>query len=284
MKITSSYSENKNIKAFGSNQTVAPETPRGYLVHENFVQGVKSTVGGYVKNAKYAVDAVNGKGNDYSVGKINDLTLRVGGVGIAAILSASAKTPIAKFMEFAGFASFFGAMSLWPKFFIAAPLKAKTGFDVNRSYVDSYGRRKRFFEDSQYLPWDLWDKKEIGKISHKLGIPKHIENRDDHTKAKMKQIATQSTTLWMLTAGFATPLMASLMGNYASKYTEDVVETSRAKASIKKAGLADFTTTSQNTLQKIFVNPIANLFSATKNATATSNLEESLKTLDNAYD
>ena len=284
MKIASSYSENKTIKAFGSNQTVAPETPRGYLVHENFAQGVKSTVGGYVKNAKYAVDAVNGKGNDYSVGKINDLTLRVGGVGIAAILSASAKTPIAKFMEFAGFASFFGAMSLWPKCFIAAPLKAKTGFDVNQEYVDSYGRRKRFFEDSQYLPWDLWDKKEISKIGDKLGIPKNIENRDDHTKAKMKQIATQSTTLWMMTAGFATPLMASLMGNYISKYSEEVLKDARVKINLKKAGLEDFTKASDSVMKKIFINPISSIVSLMTKKVDAKNPAEELKALDKAYD
>ena len=88
----------------------------------------------------------------------------------------------------------------------------------------------------------------------------------------------------MLTAGLSTPLMASLMGNYASKYVNKVVETSRAKAAIKGLGLKDFTGISQSPLQKIFVNPLANLLTLGKKNKSSVAPEEALKNLDSAYD
>ncbi len=275
--------QNKNI-VFKNNVKDNTENSKGYLVNESPIQSVQSTVKEYAKMVKYTVDAAQGKGDDYSVGKINDLTLRLGGLGIAAVLSSMIKNPSSKVMEFAGFASFFAAMSIWPKLFIAEPLKAKTGFDVNQQYVDSYGRRKRFFEDPQYLAWDLWSSEEINKIGDKLKIPQNIENREKHIKEKMQQIATQSNTLWMLTAGLSTPLMASLMGNYISKYVGNIVETSRTKSALKTAGLNDFTPKSQNILEKIFVNPIANLITLTKKKADLDNQEDMLKKLDDAYD
>lgn len=274
---------NKNITFENSPKNTA-EVPKGYLVHENPIQAVGGTVKGYADNVKYMVNAVNGKGDDYSVGKINDLTIRAGSLGIAFVLASLTRNPAVKTMEFAGFASFFAAMSIWPKLFIGTPLKAKTGFDVNQQYVDSYGRRKRFFEDPQYLPWDLYSNDEINKIGDKLKIPRNIENREKHIKAKMQQISTQANTLWMLTAGLSTPLMASLMGNYISKYVNNVVEMSRAKSSIKSTDMADFTGKSQNAFQKIFVNPLANLISLTSKKKSSESLEDTLKTLDDAYD
>lgn len=268
-------------------------TTKGYLVHENPIKRAKSTVKGYAQNAKYLVNGVNAKGDDYSVGKVNDLTTKLGGLGIAAILAGMTKNPVSKAMEFTGLASFVAAMSIWPKV-IAAPIKAKAGFDVNQEYVDSYDRRKRFFEDPQYLPWDLWKKEDLDKVGDKLHIAKDIPNRTEATQAKMKQISTQANTLWMLTTGFATPLMASLMGNYASKYIEKVTETSRVQSAIKQTGMEDFTKANSSKLQKVFVDPVAKLFSS-KKAVDTSFLnnpsikdaakfDDMLKNLDSAYD
>ena len=106
--------------------------------------------------------------------------------------------------------------------------------------------KKRFFEDPQYLPWDLWNSKKIDKIGDKLHVSKDIPNRSDETKKKMKQIATQSNTLWMMTAGFATPLMASLMGNYASKYAEKLTEATRVQKVINKTGITNFVAVDKN--------------------------------------
>ena len=187
-----------------------PNKVQGHLVHENPIKSAGSRIQSTVKSGKYLVDGLNGKGDDYSVGKINDLTTKLGGLGIAAALATLTKNPVSKAMEFTGLASFIAAMSIWPKV-IAAPIKAKAGFDVNQEYVDSYNRRKRFFEDPQYLPWDLWKKEDIDKVGDKLHISKDIPNRTEKTQDKMKQISTQANTLWMVTTGFATPLMATII-------------------------------------------------------------------------
>ena len=275
-------------------QTRPQNTTKGYLVKENPLQSAKSKVKGYADSGKYLINGLNAKGDDYSVGKINDLTMRLGSLGIAATLAGLTKNPVSKAMEFTGLASFLTAMAVWPKV-IAAPIKARAGFDVNQEYVDSYDRRKRFFEDPQYLPWDLWNKEDIDKVGDKLHIAKDIPNRSEKTQAKMKQISTQANTLWMLTTGFATPLMASLMGNYASKYIEKVTETSRVQAAIKQTGMEDFTKNNKSGLQKLFVDPVAKILSAGKQTFDTSfldkpsindktNFNQMLQNLDSAYD
>ncbi|MBR1754245.1 hypothetical protein IJ732_05345 [bacterium] len=278
-----------------STQTQHPQNKvQGHLVHQNPIKSAGNRAKGLVQSGKYLADGLNAKGDDYSVGKINDLTTKLGSLGIAATLASLTKNPVSKAMEFTGLVSFLTAMAVWPKV-IAAPIKARTGFDVNQEYVDSYGRQKRFFEDPQYLPWDLWKKEDLDKVGDKLHISKNIANRSEKTQDKMKQISTQANTLWMLTTGFATPLMASLMGNYAGKYVEKVTETSRVQGAIKQTGMEDFTKANKSTLQKIFVDPVAKLMSANKKAVDatfldkvtindTAKIDEMLKNLDSAYD
>ncbi len=266
-------------------QSITVGKPVGRLVRKNPINSATN----FVKQGKYLTDAINGKGDDYSVGKINDLTTRLGSFGIAAMLATMTNKPVAKGMEFIGFLSFFTSMALWPKM-ISTAVKAKAGFDVNQEYVDSYGRQKRFFEDPQYLPWDLWSQKRIDKIGNKLNVPKNIENRSDETHKKMKQIATQSNTLWMMTAGFATPLMASLMGNYASKYAEKLTEATRVQKAINKTGITDFVAIDKNqkytfkeTLENIFIKKPAKLFGKA-NKVDQQNAKQTLIELDAAYD
>ena len=147
-----------------------PQSPAGRLISENVFQSAGSTVKNYANCAKYFYDAAfKGEGTDYSVGKINDLTVRAGSLGIAGILAATKAFPFAKGMEFVGLATWFGSMALWPRI-IGAPIKAKTGVDINWKYEDSYGRRKPFLQDPQYLAWDLFrhiDKNGKYKIKYK---------------------------------------------------------------------------------------------------------------------
>jgi len=210
-------------------------TPKGYLVEENIIQAAGSNIKEYVDSAKYFYNAAfKAKGSDYSVGKINDLTLRLGSLGIAAILAAGkGVSPLRKGMEFVGLASWFGTMALWPKI-VGAPIKALKGVDINQKYVDSYGRRKRFYEDPQYLNWDLMSDEQINKVADKLGIPKDIKNRRKATQEKMKQIAVQGNTLTMLTAGFATPVIGSLVADQLSKPVSSAIENTRIQVNRSK--------------------------------------------------
>ncbi len=197
---------------------VKPASPRGYLVQENIISGAVSNVKAYGDSAKYLYDAaIKGEGNDYSVGRINDLTLRMGSLGIAVALAASKVTPVGKGMEFVGLASWFAGMALWPQI-IGAPIKWAKGFDINQEYVNSKGDRKKFFIDPQYLPWDLYSDEQIYKIGDKLGVPKDIKDRKTAIQDKMKQIAIQGNTLAMITAGIATPVLASIIADRAQKY------------------------------------------------------------------
>ncbi len=212
-----------------------PHSPNGYLVSENVFQSMGSTVKSYGDYAKYFYNAgFKGEGTDYSVGKINDLAIRGGSLGIACVLAATKKFPMAKGMEFIGLGTWFASMAVWPKV-MGAPIKALYGVDINQKYVDSYGRRKSFFEDPQYLPWDLYRHIDINKeynkkasdygylnqVGDKLGIPRDIENRNEATQAKMKQIAIQSNTLWMLTAGVMTPVVSSIVADAIQKPLSD---------------------------------------------------------------
>ena len=120
-------------------------------------------------------------------------------------------------MEFVGLGSFFASMALWPKIAIQLPAYLIHGFNVQQQYEDSFGRKKPFYQDPQFLPWDLYADDEINKIGDRLGVPKNIPNRREYIQEKMKKIAIQNNTLWMLTAGFATPIMSALICNALEK-------------------------------------------------------------------
>lgn len=219
--------------------------PISYLVKENVFQSAASTVKSYGKYAKAFYNAgVKGEGTDYSVGKINDLAIRAGSLGIAGVLATSKLFPFAKGMEFVGLATWFASMAVWPKI-MGAPIKAKTGVDINQRYVDSYDRRKSFFEDPQYLPFDLYrhvgmngkpmskedyDKKYkeeyvyLDHIGDKLGIPRDIKNRREAIQDKMRQVAVQGNSLWMLTAGVMTPVLSSLAADALQQPLKDTLE------------------------------------------------------------
>ena len=220
----------------------------GELIKENIFQSMSRTVKSYGDYAKYFYNAAfKGEGKDYSVGKINDLTLRAGSLGIATVLATSKMFPFAKGMEFVGLATWFASMAIWPKV-LGMPIKAIYGVDINQKYRDSDGRVKDVFEDNQYRPMDIYryvDKngkpltKEqyqakydhdfvyLEKIGNKLGIEKDIKDRNEATVNKMSQIAVQGKTLWMLTAGVMTPVLSSLAADALQTPLKKLIETSR---------------------------------------------------------
>jgi len=203
---------------------IKPNNPNGYIVKENIIQSAGSSAVGLAKTGVYFVNAINGKGTDYTVGRINDGARFLGSLGIATALASTAKNPKAKIMEFVGFTTWFASMSLWPKM-LGTTIKATKGADINQEYVDSYGRRKGFYEDAQYITWDLYNDKDLHKMGDKLGVPKNIENRKDAIKEKAKQVAIQGNTLMMLTAGFATPVATALICNGLENPVSKAIET-----------------------------------------------------------
>ncbi len=193
---------------------VTPDTPRGHLIKETLSEEFVSTLKDNAKDVKnLGVALKDGKGTDTQLGRLNDLGMKIGGGVIAGALMGHRATTNKKLMEGIGFATFFSMMSLWPKVAIDAPTKLLRGFNPHQKYQDSNGDKKPFFLDNQYLSWDMWSKDEIEKIGDKMNVPKDIKDRDEYTKEKMRTIALQDNTLWMATAGLATPLLTSLACN-----------------------------------------------------------------------
>ncbi len=195
-----------------------PTRGKGKLV-ESSVSNIPSDI---YYNTKYMTKslrrALKGRANDHELGKINDFGMYLGGLGIASFLATKRTTPLTKGMEFVGPAVFFATMALWPKVAIHLPTKLIHGVNTGQQYQDSFNRRKPFYQDPQFLPWDLYTDEQINKIGDRLGVPKDIPNRRDFTQEKMKKIAVQNNTLWMLSAGFATPVMTALICNKIEPY------------------------------------------------------------------
>ena len=193
---------------------VTCDKPRGYLVKETPAEMFGSMFVDIAKDTKNLGNALaTGKSNDHELGRMNDLGMKLGGGLIAAALMGSKTTTSKKLMEIFGFTTFFSTMALWPKVAIDLPTKLMHGFNPHQKYMDSQGRKKQFFQDNQYLPWDVWSKEDINKVADKMNVPKDLKDREEFTKEKMRTIALQGNTLWMLTAGFATPLLTSLACN-----------------------------------------------------------------------
>lgn len=197
---------------------IKPLPGKGRLLKDNLFNAPKVMFDDFVYNAKAFGHAVKGDANDHELGKLNDVGLLLGGLGIASYLMTKKVTPMRKGMEFVGFGAFITSMVLWPKIAIQLPAYLIHGVNVQKGYQDSFGRKKPFYQDPQFIPWDLYSDDEINKIGDRLGVPKDIPNRRDFIQERMRKLAIQNNTLWMLTAGIATPVMTGLICNSIEPY------------------------------------------------------------------
>lgn len=206
-----------------SNRTFIKPLPSNGKLVRNTIFDMPSEI---FKDFKYDLRAlkhsIKGEANDHELGRLNDFGMKLGGLAIASYLFTKKQTPKTKIFEFIGLASFFGAMNLWPKLFLQLPAYLIHGVNIRQKYEDNYGRKKMFYQDHQFIPWDLYSDKEINKIGDRLGVPKNIPNRREFIQEKMRKIALQNNTMWMLTSGFSTALMSALicygLENPVSKY------------------------------------------------------------------
>lgn len=213
------YQSDKAVREFDvhkelSNRTfIKPLPSNGKLIRTGVLDYPSQFRKDMIYNWNAFKHAAKGEANDHELGKLNDVGMKIGGLAIAAYLFTRKQTPMTKLFEFIGLGTFFAAMDLWPKLFIQLPAKLVHGVNVRQEYEDSFGRKKMFYQDHQFIPWDLYSEAEINKVGDRLGVPKDIPNRREFIQEKMRKIALQNNTLWMLTAGFATPLMSALMCN-----------------------------------------------------------------------
>ena len=197
---------------------IKPLEGEGKLLNGNIFNAPAIMVKDAIYDFKAFKHAAKGKANDHELGKLNDVGLKLGGLAIAGYLFSKKQTPMTKGMEFVGLASFLASMAIWPKIAIQLPAYLIHGINVQKEYQDSFGRKKPFYQDPQFIPWDLYDDKQIQKIGDRMGVPKDIPNRRDAIQEKMKKIAIQNNTLWMMTAGFATPVMSALICNQTEPF------------------------------------------------------------------
>lgn len=274
------YNSDKAVKDFDvkkelSNRTFIKPLPSNGKLIRNSIFDMPSQI---FKDAKYDWNAlkhaIKGEANDHELGKMNDLGMKVGGLAIASYLFTKKQTPKTKIFEFIGLASFFGAMDLWPKLFLQLPAYLVHGVNVRQQYEDSFGRKKMFYLDHQFIPWDLYSDEEINKIGDRLRVPKDIPNRRDFIQEKMRKIALQNNTMWMLTAGFATPIMSALICNALDKTVDDY----QAEKLDKKADalLSNFTNEYQKFNFKKNEEALAKILSENSGKPVTTEMVESL--------
>lgn len=249
---------------------IKPLPPKAHLVKSGIFDAPAIFVKDLIYDAKSLKAGLKGDANDHQLGKLNDLGMKLGGLAIAAYLFTKKQTPTAKAMEFIGLGSFFASMALWPKLGLQLPARLIHGYNVMPEYEDSYGRKKPLYQDNLFIPWDVYGDDEIQKIGDKLGVPRNIPNRRDVIQEKMRKIALQNNTMWMLTAGFATPIMSALMCNLLEKPTTNLLD----KYYSKKADnlLADFANKSENARTNRISSKVDSLIELSKEKTIDSKM------------
>lgn len=216
-----------------------PYESKGHLVKTPIWKTPVVLVEDTFENIKNVKKCLKGEGNDHKLGQINDLGMQASGLALAGYLATKRALPVRKGMELVGFASFFASMALFPKLFINTPIKALYGFNVDQKCIDSQGRKNNVHRDPQYFASDLYSSEQLDHIGDKMGVDKDMENRQEFVKRKMTMISTQANTLWMLTAGFATPIMSALISSGIEKGLNEAQKQSKTaiiNKNIKKLG------------------------------------------------
>ena len=253
---------------------IKPLHGKGRLLTGNILASPKYRFDNFIYSMKALKHAAQGNANDHELGKINDLGLMGGGLAIASYLSGKRYTPMTKGMEFVGLGAFLASMSLWPKLAIQLPAYLIHGVNVQKEYQDSFGRKKPFYQDPQFIPWDLYSDKQIDKIGDRLGVPKDIPNRRDFIQEKMRKLAVQNNTLWMLTAGIATPVMTALICNATEPYLNNYMNNIQNKKA--DTIISNVEKYSEKYQTKHIENKLNTVFALHKNKPIDDNIKEAL--------
>ena len=201
--------------AVNTEKDIKPLAPKGHLVHDTVLSVPKYFCKDIAYDIKAVKNGLQGNANDHQLGRLNDVGLKVGGIGIATYLASRTTDPKVRVMEYLGLGAFLASMTIFPKAFINVPSRVLHGYSIGKEYIDDQGRKKSVFQDSNYIPFDMYRGEYPGEdldvIGDRMGIPRDIKNRHDMIQEQMRKVATQNNTLWMLTAGFATPVMTALI-------------------------------------------------------------------------
>ena len=192
-----------------------PLPAEGHLVHDSLLSIPKFWMKDIAYDIKAVKDGLSGKANDHQTGRLNDVGLKLGGIGIATYLASRTTDPKMRIMEYVGLGAFLASMSLYPLIAINAPSRMIQGYDIGKEYIDDQGRKKSVYQDGNYIPMDMYRGEYVGEdldiMGDRMGIPRNIKNRNELIKEQARKTAIQNNTLWMLGAGAATPVMTALI-------------------------------------------------------------------------
>lgn len=209
---------------------VKPLHPEGHLVHDSISMMPKYFLKDIAYDIKAVKDGFDGNANDHQLGRLNDVGLKLGGIGIATVLAARTKNPMVRLMEYAGLGAFLASMSLYPKIAVNIPSRIVQGYDIGKEYIDDQGRKKSVYQDPNYIPFDMYQGEYPGEdldiVGDRMGIPRGIKNRHDLIKEQARKRAIQNNTLWMMTAGVV-PVMSALICYGLERGIAPVVESAR---------------------------------------------------------
>ncbi len=216
-----------------TNNLVHPLPAEGHLVHDSLLSIPKFWLKDIAYDMKAVKDGFAGTAKDHQTGRLNDVGLKLGGIGIATYLASRTTDPKMRIMEYLGLGAFLTSMSLYPMIAINAPSRMVQGYDIGKEYIDDQGRKKSVYQDGNYIPMDLYRGEYVGEnleiMGDRMGIPRDIKNRNELIKEQARKTAIQNNTLWMLGAGFATPVMTALICCGLEKVISPVMEAVRNK-------------------------------------------------------
>ncbi len=266
-KVVKPYLEAQEVVKTENN--VHPLPPQGHLIHDNVGNSVKYFFKDIGYDMKSLKNGFNGTANDHQLGRHNDVGISLAGILIATYLASQTANPRARVMEYVGLGAFLTAMSIYPKIAINTPAKLLHGYDIDKEFIDDQGRKKSVMQDSNYVPYDMYlgdvPDEDMALIGDRMGIPRDIKNRNDVIREQMRKIATQSNTLWMLTAG-VTPALAALLCCGIENYV--------AGPLLEKAGIQKYSAAVEKALKQTQEMPID--VASIKSNQLSSNVEKLL--------
>lgn len=241
---TQSHHERAYVELQKRANEVKPNEAKAKLVDEGMLGNPITAIKDDFNDVKNFFKTVKtGEMGDNSLGRINDLGLKLGAFLIASFLALKSKTKTNAIMSYVGGATFIGMMSLWPKLFINIPARLVHGFRIDRKYISAQGDKKDFGLDNQFYVWDAYPEEQLRKDAKRAGIDYDSENGKEKIQRKIQKTTLQNRTLWMATAGFATPLLTSIIGNYVEPVVEKAVvahDVNKVDKILHDVGFVDF--------------------------------------------
>ena len=125
-------------KPIKTDNLIHPLPAQGHLVHDSLLSVPKFWLKDIAYDIKCVKNGLNGTANDHQTGRLNDVGLKVAGIGIATYLASRTTDPKMRMMEYVGLGAFLASMSLYPMIAINAPSRMLQGFDIGKERSEEH--------------------------------------------------------------------------------------------------------------------------------------------------